>query len=150
MTSTTDRIDTLDRVDMADVLGLAALDIELDPVPTVGAPEAQGDLLVIPWPEDVAPAQRARDVAAAKPVTSPVTVVRGQGGNTHLLVDPDGCGIAWHDYPGDGQTRGVLVVPADGRACLDHAEHGRSAVGPGVYVIRRQREQRDEIALVAD
>ncbi len=136
--------------DMSDVLSLQALDFELDPVPTVGAPEAQGDLLVIPWPADVSPARRARDVASAKPVTAPVTVVRGQGGNTHLLVDPDSCGIAWHEYPGDSQTRGVLVVPAGGRACLDHVEHGRSAVGEGVWVIRRQREQRDEVALIAD
>jgi hypothetical protein len=137
-------------VDMADTLGLAALDVDLDPAPTVDAPEAQGDLLLIPWDAGTAPAKRAADVAAARPVVSPVSVVEGRGGNTHWLVDPDGCGILWNPYPDSGQTVGVLVVPADGRACMDHMEHGRSAVGSGVWVIRRQREQADEIRAVAD
>jgi hypothetical protein len=140
----------LTTTDMTDVLGLTALDMDLDPTPTVGAVEAQGDLTLIPWPDGEAQAARDADVQAASPVTSPVTVVRGQGGNEHLLVDPDGCGIRWYPYPGDGQTRGVLVVPDGGRACLDHREHGRSAVGPGVWVVRRQREQADQVRLVSD
>jgi hypothetical protein len=67
-----------------------------------------------------------------------------------MLVDPDRCGLLWHPYPAGSQTVGVLVVPDGGRACVDHAEHGRAAVGPGVWVVRRQREQADQSRLVAD
>lgn len=137
-------------VNMADVLGLAALDFDLNPVPVTDAPQAQGDLIVAPWSADVAPARRARDVAAAKPVVRPEVVVRGNGGNEHTLVDPNNAGVAWHAYPGESQTVGVVVVPEDAIACLDHREHGRLAIGPGVFVIRRQREQQDAIALVQD
>lgn len=135
--------------DMTDVLGLAALDVDLDPTPTTGRPEAQGDILLIPWPDTTAPNTRHADTTAAQPVTSPITLVQGRGGNAHLLLDPDRCGIAWHPYP-DGQTIGVIVVPDGGRACVDHAEHGRTAIGPGVWVARRQREQADEIRAVED
>lgn len=137
-------------IDMTDVLGLAALDFDLDPTPTVGVPEAQGDLLFVPWPENVAPAQRARDIAGAVLVVKPETVVRGRGGNEHMLVDPDGAGLLWHRYPDGSQTVGVLVVPDGARAAVDHREHGRSVVGGGVWAVRRQREQRDEIELVQD
>lgn len=129
-------------IDMTDVLGLAELDFDLDPTPVTDVPQAQGDLMVIPWPVSTAPAARAAAVAAATTVVAPEAVVRGQGGNTHTLVDPDGCGVMW--APTQGQTVGTIVVPAGGRACLDHAEHGRLAIGPGVFVIRRQREQTDE------
>lgn len=135
-------------IDMTDVLDLAALDFELDPTPATGVPAAQGDLIALPWPEETSPARRAKDVAAAKPVTRPETVVEGRGGNTHVLVDPDACGIRW--APSSGQTVGTLAVPPGGRACLDHREHGRLSIGAGVWVIRRQREQAEEIRLVAD
>lgn len=135
-------------VDMKDVLGLAALDFDLDPTPVTDEPQAQGDLLVIPWPTDTAPQERAKAVASAKAVVTPEAVVRGQGGNVHTLVDPDGIGVLW--APMSGQTVGTVVVPDGGRACLDHAEHGRLAIGPGVFVIRRQREQADEIRMVTD
>lgn len=135
-------------IDMTDVLGLAALGFDLDPTPVVDVPQSQGDLTVIPWPADVAPTQRASEVAKAKPVVHPEVVVKGNGGNEHTLVDPDGIGLLW--APSDGQTVGTLIVPAGGRACLDHREHGRNAIGEGVYVIRRQREQANEIRLIAD
>lgn len=135
-------------IDMTDVLGLAALDFDLDPIPVVDVPQAQGDLLIIPWPVTESPQRRAKAVAAATVVVAPEAVVRGQGGNVHTLVDPDSCGVMWS--PSQGQTVGTVVVPAGGRACLDHAEHGRLAIGPGVYVIRRQREQAEQIRMVTD
>lgn len=125
-------------------------------VPALDTIQAQGDLTVIPWAEDVAPAVRARDIAAATPVPQPgVVVVQGQGGNTHLLIDPatadrDRTPVTWHRYRGEAQTVGVVIVPPGAVAFLDHAEHGRNAIAPGVYVIRRQREQADEIRMVAD
>jgi hypothetical protein len=138
----------MDVIDMTDVLGLAALGHDLDPLPVVGLPQAQGDLIVLPWPEGVAPRDRAAAAASAVPVLRPEVVVRGNGGNEHTLVDPDGCGLSW--AASAGQTVGTLVVPEGGRACLDHAEHGRLAVGAGVWVIRRQRDQADVVRLVAD
>ena len=130
---------------------VTALDAEISPPVVAGVPQAQGDLIVIPWADDVAPDRRAKAVAAAVPIPKPgIAVVRGQGGNTHLLVDPDRAGIGWAPEPRDGQTLGTLVVPAGAVAFLDHPEHGRNATGPGVYVIRRQREQAAEIRLVQD
>lgn len=127
------------------------LDAELSPAVVTGAAQAQGDLIVLPWPESTAPQQRATDVAQARPVgPRGISVVEGQGGNMHLLVDPDAAGVLWAPYPDGAQTVGTVVVPSGAVAYLDHAEHGRNAIGPGVYVIRRQREQRDLIELVAD
>lgn len=138
------------QIDMTDVLGLATLNFDLDPVPVTDQAQAQGDLIVAPWPANVAPAQRARDAAQAKPVVKPEIVVRGNGGNEHTLVDPGNAGVAWFAYPEGSQTVGVVVVPEGAVACMDHREHGRLAIGPGVFVIRRQREQADATRLVAD
>jgi hypothetical protein len=134
---------------MTDVLGLAALDFALDPPPTVGVPEAQGDLIFLPWPTDVQPERRARDIAEARPLERPEVLVEGRGGNAHVLVDPDGAGVRWDSY-GSAQTLGVLVVPDGARACVDHRQHGRNALGPGVWVVRRQRVQADEVRLARD
>jgi hypothetical protein len=130
---------------------IGTLDADMSPPVVTGVPQAQGDLLVISWPTDVDTQSRVRACAKATPVgPQGISVVRGQGGNVHLLFDPDGAGVLWASYPDGSQTVGTLVVPPDAVAYLDHAEHGRNAIGPGVYVIRRQREQRDVIALVAD
>lgn len=142
---------TMQHVDVLIEGDVTALDAEVSPPVVAGVPQAQGDLIVIPWTATVAPERRALAVAAAKPIPTPgIAVVRGQGGNTHLLVDPDRAGIGWAPERGDGQTLGTLVVPPGAVAYLDHPEHGRNATGPGVYVIRRQREQADVIRLVAD
>lgn len=131
---------------------LYELDASISPPVVAGVPQAQGDLLVIPWPADVAVQERSQAVAVAAPVPAAgVPVVRGEnGGNTHLLLDPDRAGVAWAPNADGGQTLGTLVVPSDAVAYLDHPEHGRNVTGPGVYVIRRQREQRDAIEMVAD
>jgi hypothetical protein len=80
-----------------------------------------------------------------------VDVVPGEGGrNPHTLLDLTGeCrwlpGTA--GYPFDV---GTLVVP-DGAECyLVHPEHGGSGIGPGTWVIRRQREQAAQVRAVAD
>lgn len=137
-------------VDMTDVLSLAALDFDLDPAPLV-EPQAQGDLIVVPWPEITATPLRNAAINGAEKLAGPEVVVRGNGGNEHVLVDPDRVGVAWYAYPAGSQTVGVVVVPEGGRACLDHREHGRVAVGAGVFVVRRQREgSRERSRLVAD
>ncbi len=45
---------------------------------------------------------------------------------------------------------GHLTVAAGAVAHLAHPEHGYASIAPGNYVIRRQREQADEIRVVAD
>jgi len=117
-------------------------------VATLQGPQAQGDLLVLPWPDSVAPTVRNTDMAAALPIPTGGTVVlTGNGGHHHKLACTPG--VAWHAYR-DGQTLGVLTVADGALAVLGHEEHGDTHIGAGVYVIRRQREQADEIRMVAD
>lgn len=124
--------------------------VDIDPhldrqatVPVSTGAQRQGDIIVIP-----APAVRV-GAAATKPVPlCGVAVVRGEaGGNTHLLLaDGD---VLWDVAPAD-LTLGVLTVQEGATAYLAHPEHGYAGVGPGTYVIRRQREQADEIRMVQD
>lgn len=123
--------------------------VVLPEVPVLTGVQAQGDLLILPWPVNVDPARRAREVALAKPVAGlPVVVLTGDNGHDHALSPSPG--VAWCSYPKDRQTLGVLVVDDQAVAVLGHIEHGDSHIGPGVYVIRRQREWADQVRMVAD
>ena len=109
-------------------------------IPVLSGLQVQGDLAIIPTRRSVKP---GIPVAAEG-----VAVVRGEnGGHTHLLV---GEGITWAPVDRAGQDLGVVTVPDGGAGYLLHPEHGGNAFGPGAYLIRRQREQADEIRLVAD
>lgn len=114
----------------------AHLDRELT-IPVVTGLQRQGDVIVIP----------TDNAGGGAPIPAEgVAVVRGEnGGNTHLLLG-DG---EWAPT-GTGLSLGVLTVPEDGVAVLAHPEHGFNRIGPGVYEIRRQREQADEIRMVQD
>lgn len=120
---------------------LEHLDRSLD-IPVVAGVQRQGDVIVVP------------SVAAAKtPVTAAgVPVVRGEnGGNTHSVV-ADGnvlCDLVADPSAGDLRVA-TLTVKEDSTAYLAHPEHGYLGVAPGHYEIRRQREQADEIRMVAD
>lgn len=110
-------------------------------LPTVTGLAFQGDVAVV------------RDLRA-KAATTPIPkagypVVRGEnGGNTHLLVG-DGCFDA--ATPSATSLRlGVVTVPDAGTTLLSHPEHGGLLLAPGTYELRRQREQADELRLVAD
>ena len=133
---------------MMDTTLTAPETVALPEVPVLTGPQAQGDLLILPWPADVHPQQRAADMAAAQPVTAPLVVITGDNGHDHILTPAPG--VAWYAYPDGQQTLGVLTVADGAMAVLGHIEHGDTHIGPGVYVIRRQREQSDEIRLVAD
>lgn len=138
---------------LADLITFHGVDVhdhldrdELVPVHT-GRLQFQGDVAVIP-----ADAVRASGSGYPKPVPAEgVPVVRGEnGGNTHLLLGDRT--VTWDQSTG-GPTAldlGVLTVPETATAWLAHPEHGYLGVGPGRYVIRRQREQADEVRLVAD
>lgn len=132
-------LDDVTRLAEQDVLD--HLDRQVD-VPVLTGPQPQGDIIVIP-------AARLDTAPGALVPHAGVPVVRGEnGGNTHLLIG-DGP-LLWAAGEPGAQTLGVLTVPDHSTAFLLHPEHGAAGVGPGTYVIRRQREQADEIRLVTD
>ena len=105
-----------------------------------GVPARQGDIIAVPM--------RPGQVADAAPIPPEgIQVVRGEAErNTHLLVG-DG---TFHALDGP-QDLGTLTVPDGGCAFLIHTgEHGAVQLAPGQWTIRRQRQQADEIELVAD
>jgi len=110
-------------------------------VPVLSGLQRQGDVIVVPM--------RAGKVTGLKVIPlDGVPVVRGEsGGNTHLLVG----GGRWASKTTDPAVMGTLVVddPA-APAYLIHPEHGATGIGPGSYVIARQREQADVVRLVSD
>lgn len=93
-----------------------------------------------------------------KPFRNPAAgtvVVRAESSsaNTHSLHSWDGPGCYYDARPpvARGLVLGVLTVPPGATAYLVHTEeHGANGIGPGTYEIRRQREQADEIRMVAD
>lgn len=134
---------------VADLIDSYGVDIDphLDREATVAVStgiQRQGDVIVIPAVVANRPAVNA--IRAVPPCG--VAVVRGEaGGNTHLLL-ADGP-VRYDPAPRD-LTLGVLTVPDGSVAYLAHPEHGYAGIGPGSYVIRRQREQADQIRIVAD
>lgn len=109
-------------------------------VPVLTGLQVQGDLIVIPT---------RPSAKQGKPVgRDGVPVIRSENqGHTHLLIGED---LAWAPVKQFGQDIGVVTVPADGTGYLAHPEHGYLAFGPGCYLLRRQREQANEIRLVQD
>ena len=111
-------------------------------VPVLTGLQRQGDIIVIPDPK----------VTATTTVSAVGTaVVRGEnGGNTHAIV-ADGlvcCDV--RQASARDLTLAVLTVPRGSVAYLAHQEHGYMGIGSGSYIIRRQREQADELRIVQD
>jgi len=137
---------------LADVIGRHGVDVldHLDrqlEVPVLTGLQAQGDIIVVPGYK----AGIGTHVASNPVPAGGVAVVRGEnGGNTHTLL-ADGA-VSWDvvDRPANGLDLGILTVADGATAFLAHPEHGYAGVGTGTYVIRRQREQADEIRLVQD
>lgn len=115
-------------------------------VPTVTGLQHQGDVSVVP-------AGMVGDYQAPtiKVPRAGVAVVRGEsGGNIHrLLADGDVLFDARTASATD-LTLGSLHVPDGATAWLDHPEHGNTGIAPGDYVLRRKREQAEELRMVAD
>lgn len=112
-------------------------------IPVLTALQVQGDVAIIPTR---ASAKKGNPVPPAG-----IAVVRGEsGGNTHLLVAEGP--VAWAPVVGNPGLLdlGVVTVPEGATAFLLHPEHGANAMGAGSYTIRRQREQADELRVVAD
>lgn len=113
-----------------------------DIVPVHDALQLQGDVAVIPTLE---PAR----VDAVQVPAEGIPVVRGEaGGNTHLLLASGS--VTWSPTGRVGLDLGVITVSDGAVAYLAHPEHGYLGIGPGAYTVRRQREQADEIRMVAD
>lgn len=113
-------------------------------IPVLTGVQRQGDVIVVP----------ATGVSVVQPVpTAGAPVVRGEsGGNTHAIhADPDSgvCCDTLAALPTDLRVA-TLYVPKGATAWLAHPEHGFLGIGPGTYEVRRQREQADELRMVAD
>lgn len=111
-------------------------------VPIVSGLARQGDVIAVP----------AHVPPASTPVPAAgVPVVRGEnGGNTHLLLGEGDVRFDGWAASAASLTLGVLTVAPGGTAFLAHPEHGYVGFGPGTYTFRRQREQADELRMVAD
>jgi hypothetical protein len=102
-------------------------------IPVLSGMQRQGDVIVVPCPT----------ATATRPVpTAGLPVIRGEeGAHTHALV-------ASGDVRCDLKTAvaskdlsiATLVVGEGAVAYLAHPQHGYSAIAPGSYEIRRQRE----------
>lgn len=125
-----------------DVDVLDHLDREVT-IPSVSRIGRQGDVLIV---------RRDKTTAATTAVpTAGYPAVRGEsGGNTHLLLAD---GAVFYDARTPSPSSldlGVLTITPGATGYLAHPEHGYLAITPGTYVLRRQREQADELRLVAD
>lgn len=133
--ATTRELETLTGVTV-----LTALD---DIVPIMTGLQRQGDIIVIPTGNET----------AVTPVPDTGTpVVRGEnGGNTHAIYRADGP-VFCDPMAGSATDLRVaaLTVPLGSVAYLGHPEHGYMGIGPGSYMIRRQREMAEELRMVAD
>lgn len=113
-----------------------------DIVPVVNGLQRQGDVIVIPTPD--VEVQGGKQVPAQG-----VAVVRGEnGGNTHLLLASGD--VKYAVVESDRLDIGTFTVAEGATAYLAHPEHGYAGIAPGTYTVRRQREQADEIRMVAD
>lgn len=112
-------------------------------IPTVSDIGRQGDVLIVARP-------RGRSATTPVPAAG-FPAVRGEaGGNTHLLLAE---GPVFYDprpASADNLDLGVLTVDEGAQAFLAHPEHGYLGIAPGTYTLRRQREQADELRMVAD
>jgi hypothetical protein len=78
-------------------------------------------------------------------------VTRRSDKKTHAIV-ADGPGVCCDTRQATTRdlTLATLTVPDGSVAYLAHPEHAYTGIGPGTYTLRRQREQADELRIVAD
>lgn len=109
-------------------------------IPVIAGIQAQGDLLVIPHHLITNAVELFGTNWLPVSTTGRELLRSAAGGNPHTLVaDPDTCW--WTGQIRDNTGLGLGMVKATGIAYLIHPEHGASALAPGQYVIRRQRER---------
>ncbi len=124
---------------------LEHLDLDFE-VPVLDGLQRQGDVLIVP-------ARTCKVTGTAKTIVpkTGTPVVRGEsGGNTHEIVAE---GPVYCDVLAASPTSlivAVLTIPDGSTAYLAHPEHGYAGIAPGTYGLLRQREQADELRMVAD
>ena len=108
-------------------------------VPVSTGLQRQGDVLIVPT---AAPGGGETPVPPGG-----VPVVKGEaGGNTHTLVGDATC----RQLEADPTDLTIATVTVRTEAYLAHPEHGYLGLGAGSYEVRRQRQQMDEIRMIAD
>lgn len=128
--------------------------IEVDPhldrqveIPVLTGLQFQGDVAVVPREFGQKTAEQTTDLVPQ----DGVPVIRGEaGGNTHMLLAQ---GLVYYfprTWAEGSLVLGRVFVPEGSVAYLAHPEHSYAGIGPGTYELRRQREQADEIRMVAD
>lgn len=145
---------------LADLTALSGLDVldHLDQeisIPVIAGPQAQGDLLVIPYSMVADTISPRQFIGPVQVESSGVEILRSAaGGNPHSLVaDVEQSFCTWSAV-GFGEQLTLGVIDTAVVAYLIHPEHGATGIAPGRYVIRRQREQSntlfDRVYLIAD
>lgn len=137
MTMTLNDAITMHGVDVLDHLDRDAS------IPVIDRAGRQGDVIVL--------ARKGRKHAVTAVPATGVAVVRGEnGGNTHMLLADGDVFFDANAVSATNLDLGTLTVAEGATAYLAHPEHGYIGCAPGTYVVRRQREQADELRLVAD
>jgi hypothetical protein len=119
-------------------------------IPFLDGLQPQGDVPVIPL-SMVADAVSFTGSGEMIGNAGVAVVEAANGGHEHRLLADEGT-CWWNPGVTDRERLaiGVLTVTDGSRALLAHPEHGYLGIAPGMYVIRRQREQAEEQRLVAD
>ena len=131
---------------LSDLTALTGLDVfdYLDQevsVPVIDGMQAQGDLLVIPYPivaEVVTPGPWTRSENV--PLSGVELLRSAAGGNPHSLVADEGM-CMWSTPVNDPRRLALGILDTRVTAYLIHPEHGATGIAPGRYVIGRQRER---------
>jgi hypothetical protein len=112
-------------------------------VPILKGLQAQGDLFIIQL--NMKPGTRDPKQIPAEGVA---VIEAVNGGHEHRLF-ASAPGTATFTFTGGpGQDIGILESTEPVYSL--HVEHGAAGIAPGMYMLRRQREQADEERLVAD
>jgi hypothetical protein len=99
-------------------------------IPVLQGPQRQGDILVLPLTDDARRGQHAPTPVPAEGIA----VVRSEStGHAHTLIGEGTWTVAVRSA-----DLGVLHVTVT--AYLVHPEHAALGIGPGRYLLRRQRE----------
>ena len=118
-------------------------------IPVLAGPQCQGDVSVCPAHLYGSKPQ----FAAPLPVDGKgVEVIRGGAMNNAHTLRSLADGVTWRPavFSDEGVALGLLTVPDGAEVFLEHPEHGFNGIAPGSYVVGRQREQAEQVRMVAD
>lgn len=111
-------------------------------VPVLSSLQAQGDVIFIPRRSG-----KSSRPAQLVPAEGLALVSGVAGGHIHLLLAAGP--VMFVPGVADGDV-GLITVPDGAEAYSAHPEHGYLGLAPGIWCVRRQREQADVIRRVTD